>query len=87
VSEALAAGVPILASRIPGNVGLLGERYPGYFAAGDTAGLTRLLRRAETEPGFLARLASACRGRAALVRPSRERRAWRALLAELGARS
>jgi len=83
VSEALAAGLPILASRIPGNTGLLGARYPGMFAAGDTRALARLLARAETEPGYLARLTRACRGRAALVSPAREKRAWRSLLNEL----
>jgi putative glycosyltransferase (TIGR04348 family) len=31
VCEALRVGVPVLASRIPGNVGLLGERYPAYW--------------------------------------------------------
>ena len=48
LSEAIAASVPILASRIDGNVGILGANYPGYFEVGDTAQLTRLLRRAET---------------------------------------
>ena len=30
------AGVPVLASRMDGNVGLLGSDYPGYFPVGDT---------------------------------------------------
>ena len=34
VCEALRIGVPVLASRISGNVGLLGRGYPGYFPAG-----------------------------------------------------
>jgi putative glycosyltransferase (TIGR04348 family) len=83
VSEALAAGVPILASRIPGNTGLLGARYPGLFRARDTQALARLLARAESDRGFLARLTQACRERAALVSPARERVAWRSLLNEL----
>src|SRR5687767_8564944 len=56
LSEAIAASVPILASRIDGNVGILGANYPGYFDMGDTAQLTRLLRRAETSPTYLAEL-------------------------------
>ena len=44
ISEAVAAGVPVLASRIDGSVGLLGRDYPGYFPVGDTAALARLLR-------------------------------------------
>src|SRR5262245_6441845 len=42
LSEALAEGVPILASHIPGCVGLLGEDYPGLFPAGDSQALARL---------------------------------------------
>lgn len=83
VGEAVVAGVPILASRIPGNVGLLGETYPGYFEPGDTRELTRLLHRAETEPGFLKRLRSHIRRSEALFTPAREKRAWRSLLREL----
>ncbi len=87
VGEAVVAGVPILASRIPGNVGLLGPRYPGYFELGQTGELTRLLLRAETEPGFLERLRSHIRRRQPLFAPARERRAWRSLLRELQAGS
>ncbi|MFO0981072.1 MAG: glycosyltransferase [Planctomycetota bacterium] len=83
ISEALAAGTPVLASRIPGSVGLLGADYPGYFPAGDTRALAALLARAERDPRFRARLRAACRRRAPLVAPERERAAWRALLEEL----
>src|SRR5258708_15244627 len=54
ISEAIVAGVPILASRMDGNVGLLGTGYPGYFPVGDTEALARLLRRVETDPRFAA---------------------------------
>ena len=37
VIEAVRSGTPVLASRIDGNVGLLGADYAGYFAAGDDA--------------------------------------------------
>jgi glycosyltransferase involved in cell wall biosynthesis len=84
ISEALAHGIPVLASRIPGTVGLLGGDYPGYFEVGDTRGLTELLDRAETEPGFLDALRARCQSRAFLVDPVRERGAWRHLLAALG---
>ncbi|MEX0711225.1 MAG: selenoneine biosynthesis selenosugar synthase SenB [Pirellulales bacterium] len=83
VSEALAAGVPVVASRIPGCLGILGGRYPGYFPVGDTKALAVLLERAETDRPFYETLAAHCRRRAALVDPGRERAAWRALLAEL----
>lgn len=84
ISEAAVAGVPILASRIDGNVGLLGAGYPGYFPVGDTRALARLLHRIEREPRFAKQLGKAVRRRAALFRPGREIAAWRRLLAGLG---
>ena len=50
------AGTPIVATRIDGVTGLLGDDYPGYFAVEDTEGLAALLSRAETDPDFLAAL-------------------------------
>ncbi len=86
ISEATVAGVPILASRMDGNVGLLGADYPGYFPVGDTRALARLLRRVESDPRFVTRLRRALARRAPLFRESREVSAWRTLLAELGPR-
>jgi glycosyltransferase involved in cell wall biosynthesis len=83
ISEALACSVPVLASGVPGSVGMLGRDYPGYFPVGGTEALAGLLRRCETDPGFLADLRRRCRARAGLVRPSRERDAWRELLRPL----
>lgn len=83
VSEAIRIGVPVLASDIPGNRGLLGAAYPGYFPRGDADALGALLARAQNEPAFLARLAAAVRRRQPLFAPERELAAWRRLLAEL----
>ena len=83
ISEAIVAGVPILASRIDGNVGLLGADYPGYFRVGDARALARLLWRIETDRPFVARLRRAIARRAPLFRPERELAAWRRLLAEV----
>jgi putative glycosyltransferase (TIGR04348 family) len=80
ISEAAVMGVPVLASRMDGNVGLLGARYPGYFPVGDTRALARLLRRLEDDPRFAERLARAVRARAPLFTPARERTAWKRLL-------
>ena len=52
ISEALALQVPIVASRIPGSIGLLGEAYPGYFPVQDTAALAQVLFQAETDTDF-----------------------------------
>lgn len=72
VSEAIVAGTPVLASAIPGSIGLLGRDYDGYFPTGDTAALAELMRRAEAEPGFLRHLAVQCAARASLFTPERE---------------
>lgn len=85
VCEALACGVPVLASRVAGNVGMLGAEYPGYFEPEDDAALARLLTRVETEPSFYEGLQSACAARSALVRPERERATLAQLLFEFGA--
>ena len=83
ISEALAAGVPIIASRISGTIGLLGPDYPGYFPVGDTCALAELLFRGETDSRFYEELSAWCARLASLVEPARERRAWKALLREL----
>lgn len=85
VSEAVMAGVPVLASRMDGNVGLLGADYPGYFRVGDTPALARLLRRIETDRPFVDKLGRAIRRLAPLYTPEREVAAWRRLLAECSA--
>jgi putative glycosyltransferase (TIGR04348 family) len=81
--EALACGVPVIATRIPGLMGTLGKDYSGYFPVGNTEKLTLLLRRAETDRRFYGALKRACARASLLVRPQRERDAWRRLLREL----
>ncbi len=83
LSEAIAASVPVLASRIDGAVGILGANYPGYFQAGDTRRLARLLARAETDPTFLAELQAWEEKLAPIFHPAREERAWADLIGEL----
>ena len=73
VSEALASGVPVVASDIPGNVGMLGENYPGYYPVGDEEALARLLYRAETDGAFYEKLGAECEARRHLVLPGREK--------------
>jgi len=87
VSEALVAGVPVIASRIPGNVGLLGHDYAGYFPVENTRALARLLRRAEEDPAFYRKLMAQCRLRRRLVTPARERAALAAVVKELNSRA
>jgi putative glycosyltransferase (TIGR04348 family) len=84
ISEALAAGVPIIASQIPGTVGLLGADYPGYFPAGDARALAGRLGAAELDPGYYRALAGHCAARRPLVEPQREAGALAALLTDIG---
>jgi putative glycosyltransferase (TIGR04348 family) len=83
VSEALAASVPVVSSRIAGSIGLLGENYPGYFPVGGTEALRALLLRAESNPAFYGELKQRCAGLKSLVEPARERQSWASLVAEL----
>jgi putative glycosyltransferase (TIGR04348 family) len=83
ISEAVVAKVPVLASRIPGSMGLLGEAYPGYFRVGDTAALAQLLGRTETDAAFYEALRTWCAGLAPLFDPECERQAWKHLLQEV----
>jgi putative glycosyltransferase (TIGR04348 family) len=83
ISEAAVVGVPILASRMDGNVGLLGSDYAGYFPVGDTRTLATLIQRIESDAWFARGLARAVRARASLFVPRREIAAWRRLLREL----
>lgn len=84
VSEALAAGVPVVSSRIPGSVGLLGEDYPAYYPAGDTEALAQLLDRVErNEAGLYDAMLERCAVLAGQVDPALERDAWQRLLAEV----
>jgi putative glycosyltransferase (TIGR04348 family) len=83
VCEALASGVPVIASRVSGNVGMLGKDYAGYYPLEDTVALARLLNRAERDTMFLKGLAAQCRARRPLVSAARERSGLAALLKEL----
>jgi len=83
ISEAVVDYVPVLATRIPGNVGLLGEDYPGYFEPGDTEGLARLMYRAETDPDFYQALKTRCALLARQFRPEQEEKAWAQLIKEV----
>ena len=83
VMEAVRAGTPVLASRIRGNVGMLGTDYAGCFEPGDAAGLATLLQRARDEPAMLDMLRAQCERRAPLFDPAREQATLRTTLASL----
>lgn len=89
IMEAVASGTPVIASRVDGNVGMLGGDYPGYFPWGDAAALATLLRDCRTgqsdeRGGLLSTLALHCQRRSLLFDPAHERAAVRALVEALG---
>jgi putative glycosyltransferase (TIGR04348 family) len=73
IVEAVTSGTPVLASRISGNVGMLGENYPGYFEVGDASALASSLIALLDRPALLRVLCRAAGRRAALFTPERER--------------
>ena len=89
LSEALRCGTPVLATRIPGNVGVLGSDYEGLVAPDDDAALARLLLRCRQEQpaheaaGLLQRWQRQCAARAPLFAPEREQAALLAWLQRL----
>jgi putative glycosyltransferase (TIGR04348 family) len=98
VMEAVCSGTPVLASRVDGNVGMLGDKYLGYFDAENAAMLAAMLNAVRCEQstggGFApsslyARLEKQCTQRAALFAPQTEKSALiklvRALLKDIHA--
>lgn len=83
VSEAIVNGVPILASRIAGNIGLLGSDYGGYFDVGNTRALADLLARAHGDPRYYRELQHSVTSLAPRFRAEQEQASLAALLREL----
>jgi glycosyltransferase involved in cell wall biosynthesis len=83
VMEAITSGTPVIASRVDGNVGLLGEDYGGYFPVGDAGALAALLARCRDEPAMLEGLRQQIALRAPLFTPQREQASLLALMTDL----
>ncbi|MFB6346798.1 MAG: selenoneine biosynthesis selenosugar synthase SenB [bacterium] len=80
VTEAISLGTPVLASDIPGNRGLLGDDYPGYFPVESTDELRDLLLRCESNRDFLHRLQTEIDNLQSLALPKTERAEWKDVL-------
>lgn len=99
VMEAVCSGTPVLASRIAGNVGMLGQTYNGYFEHGDAQGLADLLVHCRSDQAksltpvaaanqaiadnFYSQLQAQCARRAPLFAPATEQAALIALVRDL----
>jgi putative glycosyltransferase (TIGR04348 family) len=77
--EAVSSGVPVIGSDVPGNRGMLGADYPGWFPVGDDAGLARLIQRSMEDPAYYATLSQRCAERVSLFSRDRECAAVRAI--------
>ena len=83
IAEALVSKVPVLASRISGNIGMLGKDWPGYFECGNTSQLADLMGRCEGDRDFYRRLLRATNDRAPLFSTVHEQSALIALIEDL----
>ena len=79
IIEAVQSQVPVLASYISGNIGMLGRDYAGYFPLGDAQALAKLMLRFASDQAFAKRLQAQCAARAKLFEPKRERQLVRQL--------
>lgn len=75
IAEAARIGTPVLASRVSGNIGMLGRGYPGYFPLYDERALAGLMRKSMESREFTRRLKRALAARRPLFAPAAERRA------------
>ena len=80
IVEAVMSGTAVVASRVSGNVGMLGSGYPGYFEVGDASGLAAQLVSAWEDRPYLRSLERACAARRSLFRPETEARSVKRLL-------
>ena len=80
IAEAVVLGTPLVATRIPGHVGLTGEDYPGLLETHDERTLAEMMYAVETDPDFREQLDQEC----ARMRPkfdmNSEREGWRKIL-------
>ena len=76
ICEAISLGLPVVASRISGNVGMLGEKYGGYFPSGDARALADLLSRCAENQVFYHSLKQQIEARALLFTYAEESRLW-----------
>ena len=80
ISEAARIGTPVLASRMSGNVGMLGRNYPGYFPLFDETALARLIGKCISSRDFTNKLKRAMAARRARFAPAAESKALRKAL-------
>lgn len=76
IAESIVLGTPVLASRIEGNLGMLGDDYAGYFTPNSPTELANLIHRTVTDPAFLAQLQQQVKARQANFSTEQETAGW-----------
>lgn len=80
ICEAICLGLPVVASRISGNMGMLGDDYEGYFTSGNAESLAEILVRCATDREFYQILLDQVNERAALFDYAEESGRWHQLI-------
>ncbi len=80
ILEASQSGCAVLASNVPGNVGMLGAKHSGLFDLGDDARLAHLIARSRDDLSFFQSLRDQTFARAHLFEPAEEQRRLRQLI-------
>ena len=83
ISEAVVAGLPVIASDIEGSIGLLGEDYAGYYPVENEDALAEILLKAETDKTFYKQLEQQCISRQGLFTTQKELTGWQNLLIKI----
>jgi len=81
--EAICSGVPVIASCIPGNMGMLGEDYAGLFPVGNAKALAEMLIRFRHDSEFVHLLKLQCARRAPLFSAAYEREGLLTIIASV----
>lgn len=83
ICEAVAAGVPVIASGIAGNIGMLGKDYDGYYPPENESVLAECIDQAMGDEHYYRQLLAQCQARSHLFSAEREKKALASLLDEL----
>lgn len=73
ICEAIQTDLPIIASQVPGNIGMLGADYPGFYPVQNPQALAEKIRKAMDDKVFYQALAQKLKARQFLCAPAREK--------------
>ena len=76
IGESIMLGTPVLASKVEGNIGMLGVDYDGYFESNNAQELAQLMNKIIAESSFRDSLKQQVIARSAVFQRKRERDGW-----------